>query len=197
MSEWDEKAPDLAAARRAIWDMDEPWDAHIPIVLDQIEPALAPILRRKDARILDLGCGVGDLTREMARRHPKVHFIGVDSSAAMLIFAREQPKVGQVRYLQGDGRTLPKVGRLDGAWSVVVFQHISSEVKRGYIREVAERLTSGGVFRFQFVEGDDEASGNAREVDVLSWCEDAGLGIDAVDHGVIFPPWTFFTAVKP
>jgi SAM-dependent methyltransferase len=188
-AEWDAAAPDLASARRAIWNTDSPTEAErIDLLLGVIEPALKPALR-KGARVLDLGCGVGDLTRAMARRHPTVGFVGVDVSPAMLDLARNQPKgPGTVRFVLGDGRTLPRVGQLDAAWSVILFQHIPGEARRGYVREVAERLKAGGILCVQLV--DDDAADAAR------WCAEAGLKVTSIDRGVVFPTWAWLCARK-
>jgi trans-aconitate 2-methyltransferase len=44
----------------------------------------------KDAtRVLDLGCGNGKITAEIARRVPEGTVLGVDASSAMIAFARE------------------------------------------------------------------------------------------------------------
>jgi SAM-dependent methyltransferase len=40
-------------------------------------------------QVLDLGCGVGEITCELARRRPDVHFTGVDHSDAGVARARE------------------------------------------------------------------------------------------------------------
>lgn len=193
--EWSARAPDLAMARRAIWNTDTPTEAErLDLLLRFIEPALRPVLR-KGARVLDLGCGVGDLTRAMARRHPAASFIGIDVSEAMLDLARAQPKgPGTIRYVLGDGRTLPRVGALNGAWSVIVFQHIPEDAKRGYVREVSDRLKPGGVFRFQFVAGNNP--GDADPADVARWCGDAELRVEAASRGDVFPTWAWMTAVK-
>src|SRR5262245_34286583 len=54
-----------------------------------------------DARtILDLGCGTGLLTRELAVDGRQV--IGVDPSPAMLAYARRQPGADRVRWVEGD-----------------------------------------------------------------------------------------------
>lgn len=41
-------------------------------------------------RILDLGCGPGDITVRFAKRHPECSVLGVDGSEAMLRFGRER-----------------------------------------------------------------------------------------------------------
>lgn len=55
-------------------------------------------------RIIDLGCGTGLLTREFVS--PQRHVIGVDPSAAMLAFARQQPDADKVTWMEGDARVL-------------------------------------------------------------------------------------------
>jgi len=61
------------------------------LVLGRIPPA---------AKILDLCCGAGDLSRLLARRGYKV--TGLDGSSAMLAFARE--KSPESEFIQGDVR---------------------------------------------------------------------------------------------
>ncbi len=51
-------------------------------------------------RIVDLGCGTGLLTRELATADRQV--IGVDPSPAMLAFARRQPGAERVQWVEGD-----------------------------------------------------------------------------------------------
>lgn len=58
--------------------------------------------------IVDIGCGTGLLTRELARRGHRM--IGVDPSSAMLDVARHRPGGERVRWIEGDARRLWEIG---------------------------------------------------------------------------------------
>lgn len=55
-------------------------------------------------RIIDLGCGTGLLTRELAVLGRQV--IGVDPSPTMLAFARQQPGAENIQWIEGDASAL-------------------------------------------------------------------------------------------
>jgi ubiquinone/menaquinone biosynthesis C-methylase UbiE len=67
-------------------------------------------------RVLDLGCGPGVSTFELARLMPGAHLIGLDLAPRMLHEARRrQPRAGvptaQISWLHADGRQLPLPSR--------------------------------------------------------------------------------------
>ena len=106
---------------------------------------------RGDETVLDVGCGVGRLTRALARRVAKVQ--GLDLSGAMLALAREHnADLANVEWIHGDGRSLAGVGdaSVDGVFSHVVFQHVPDpRITLGYVREMGRVLATGGWALFQ------------------------------------------------
>jgi SAM-dependent methyltransferase len=101
--------------------------------------------------IVEIGCGVGRLTRVLASRGARV--TAIDVSRVMLDRARElNPALQNVEWRLGDGATLAGVGdgEVDGCFSFVTFQHIPDpEVTLGYIREMGRVLRPGGWAAFQ------------------------------------------------
>src|SRR3712207_1920238 len=93
---------------------------------------------RQDDHVLDLGCGIGRLTRVLASR--AAHVTAIDVSPAMLARARElNPRLNNVTWVLGDGESLDGVpdGACDALVSHVVLQHIpSAKVQLGYVAEM-------------------------------------------------------------
>jgi trans-aconitate 2-methyltransferase len=77
---------------------------------------------RPGERILDLGCGTGRLTTELAASHPAAHFIGADVSHAML--AEAQRGGAGIAFLRADGAALPFVGAFNAIFSAATFHWI-------------------------------------------------------------------------
>ncbi len=61
------------------------------------------------ARILDLACGTGDLTFELARRFPDAEIVGVDLTPAMLDIARRKNGSTRISFVEGDALDLSSV----------------------------------------------------------------------------------------
>jgi SAM-dependent methyltransferase len=102
-------------------------------------------------RVLEIGCGVGRLTRALANLFGEVH--AVDVSGEMIKRARlaliDRPNAHVYHNNGCDLAVVPAV-EFDFAYSNIVFQHIPSrEVIESYVREVHRLLRPGALFKFQ------------------------------------------------
>lgn len=151
---WDERAADDARfhirADRTDWTDEAFLASGEADVARFADPALALLAGREVA--LDLGCGLGRLSRALASRFDRVE--AVDISPEMVQRAQElaPPPPGNVRFLlcPGDG-TLPlDDGSVDFAFSYLVFQHLpGTQLVRSYVGDLARVLRPGGVGRIQ------------------------------------------------
>lgn len=69
---------------------------------------LAELVLRGDERILDIGCGDGFLTREIAGRLPHGFIVGMDASPRMVTAADSRSAApAEPRFVRADARRLP------------------------------------------------------------------------------------------
>jgi ubiquinone/menaquinone biosynthesis C-methylase UbiE len=78
-----------------------------------------------DARILDLGCGSGEITRRLAARYPRASLLGIDILEVNLEAARRAGADARVRYAQGDAFALASPA---ADFDLVVCRHLSQAV---------------------------------------------------------------------
>ena len=152
---WDERARE-----HALFFVDNRLDYRDPDVrrfwaggeeaVDAMLGSVGVAVRPSDV-VVDIGCGVGRLTRVLAGRASRV--IAVDVSSEMLARAHELNRdLANVTWLHGDGRGLPGVadGGVDACVSHVVFQHIPDPADTlAYVREMGRVLRPGGWAAFQ------------------------------------------------
>lgn len=132
-------------------DPDEPrfWqlgEELLAAMLDQLGVAIGPT-----DHVLDLGCGIGRMTRPIAARAERV--TALDISAEMLRLAEKRSSdLRNVTWVRGDGTSLAGIGdaSLDACVSYVVFHHIPDPaVTLGYVGELGRVLNEGGWAAFQ------------------------------------------------
>jgi SAM-dependent methyltransferase len=121
-----------------------------------LDQTLAPFGRTIDSgdRVVEIGCGIGRITRPLAVRAAAV--TGIDVSAEMIERARiALSDLDNVTLLVGNGRDLTGIpdAAADIVYSFIVFQHIPDPaITCGYIREIGRVLRPGGWTVFQVSE---------------------------------------------
>ena len=93
-------------------------------------------------RVLDIGCGTGELTRALAHRGAPV--VGLDSSADMVDVARAADANGTATYVVADAHDLPVEGTFDAVFSNAAL-HWMTDVGAVFTR-VHSVLRPGGLF---------------------------------------------------
>ncbi|HEY1376794.1 MAG TPA: methyltransferase domain-containing protein [Gemmataceae bacterium] len=129
--------------------MSQTWDAglydakhafvteHGRSLIDQLAPQL-------DERVLDLGCGTGDLTDAIAASWALA--VGLDSSPEMLAAARA--KYPNLEFVQGDAADFAFVEPFDAVFSNAALHWVPDA--EGAVRSIAAALKPGGRFVAEF-----------------------------------------------
>ena len=105
-------------------------------------PRLAP-----DARVLDVGCGPGTITADLAARVPGGDVTGIDAAADVLAQARQEAERRGLRNVRFDTGDVYRLGFADGTFDVVhahqVLQHLTDPVAA--LREMRRVCRPGGL----------------------------------------------------
>ena len=161
--DWDRRARSNAmyyiASGRSDWTEDDFFASGRANVEETITGELEQICRGKrpsEMRILEIGCGIGRMTRPLAEVFGEVH--AVDVSAEMIRQARENLRdLPNVRLFETSGEDLAPFDdqSFDFAYSFIVFQHVpDKETIISNLREVHRTLKPDCLFKFQ-VQGSE------------------------------------------
>ena len=157
--EWDERARENAeyyvASATKEWDPREFFRTGEVSVANEIMPEMLRICKGErsplELSMLEIGCGVGRMTKMLARIFGQV--TAVDVSREMIERARVNLEpLDNISLVLGNGATLAAIGDSthDFAFSFLVFQHIPTrDVIASYCHEVHRVLKPGSLFKFQ------------------------------------------------
>ncbi|OLF10838.1 class I SAM-dependent methyltransferase [Actinophytocola xanthii] len=103
---------------------------------------------REGQRVLDVGCGTGNLLRATGRRYPNVDLVGLDPDPkALARAARKARRAGlRVRFDRGFAQELPYPdGSFDRVLSSLMLHHLDGPAKDSLLAEVRRVLRADGM----------------------------------------------------
>ncbi len=121
---------------------------------------------RAGHRVLDVGCGTGNLLRTIGRRHPDVELAGLDPDPAALSRAARKARRARltVRLDRGFAQELPHPdGSLDRVFSSLMLHHLDSAAKDELLAEVRRVLRPDGLLVLADAIVDKRGHGGMRE----------------------------------
>ncbi len=113
------------------------------------DQSLASLTLAGAERVLDVGCGNGKVTAEIAARLPGGSVLGVDPSHDMIAFARGAHVAPNLAFEVGDARTLAYAGRFDLAVSFNALHWVHEQ--DAALRAIHASLRAGGRAFLQMV----------------------------------------------
>lgn len=120
-----------------------------------LQPGVIRILDEISSRasILDLGCGNGELAKELSNRDHRGTYLGLDSNSNFLLFAeRKMPQETSFRFIERDladpgwDQELP-INRFDVVFAFAVLHHIpGQQLRNQLLHQIRDLLLPNGLF---------------------------------------------------
>jgi SAM-dependent methyltransferase len=120
---------------------------------------------RDGHRVLDVGCGTGNLLRSTGKRYPKVELVGLDPDPrALARAARKIRRAGRtVRLDRGFAQELPYPdGSFDRVFSSLMLHHLDTASKDALLAEVRRVLRPDGLLVLADAVLDGHGHGHGR-----------------------------------
>lgn len=156
------------------WDSDR-YDSDHEFVYEYGGDVLDLLGPQPDERILDLGCGTGHLTAEIADRANSA--LGIDAASEMIEQAREQ--YPSIDFRQADAREV-EVSGFDAVFSNAVLHWIPGDEHGAVLNRVRDALTADGRFVAEL-----GGHGNVEQIVTATLAELGERGYEAEN------PWYF------
>jgi tRNA (uracil-5-)-methyltransferase TRM9 len=165
----------------------------------RLQPGIRQILQDLplQAKLLDLGCGNGELARSLLERGQSGMYIGLDFSAALLEIARQRfSSAGslvsfQAQFFQSDladpdWECLTGYGNYDFILAFAVLHHLPGAVlRKQLLSRLREHLAPGG----SFIHSEWQFLNSPRLVARIQPWEAAGLNASDLDPGDVLLDW--------
>ena len=113
---------------------------------------------KSNASILEIGCGPGNITKQLLRLRNDFSIHGIDFSANMIELAQKNNPTAQFEVM--DARNILKLNiTFDGIIAGFCLPYLSEEESLKLIADASTLLNKNGILYISFVEGDPTRSG--------------------------------------
>lgn len=123
------------------------------------------------SNILDIGCGIGELSHEFAQRWPQARILGVDYSEGMISRARKDYAAPNIEYILGSLEDVPSERKFDLIVSTHSFPYFPDKLLAA--RTMRNMLLPGG--RILVIQG------NTNNLYDAAWLALVKLGVSKAD----------------
>lgn len=116
------------------------------------------LIEKPDARIFEIGCGPGNITRYLLRKRPGFRIEGIDMAPNMIRLAKANNPGAYFKIM--DCRVIDTItDKFDAIMCGFCMPYLSKEDCAKLVKDCSFLLNSGGVFYFSVEEGDYSSSG--------------------------------------
>lgn len=128
----------------------EIYDRYLERFAQRIEP--------RDASVLDVACGPGNVSAYLAKARPDLELIGIDLAEGMIQQARQ--RVPSATFLVKDCRRIDELGRVfDAAAFAFGLSYLTDDDANRFFTSLNASLAASGVLYLATLTGDPNASG--------------------------------------
>lgn len=119
---------------------------HYQEMMEAIIEAI-PFSKQDNLKIIDLGCGTGNLTQKLITAYPNAYVTCIDMAENMLKIVKTKLKrKRKVNFWLGDICDFDYSGKYDAIVASMVLHHIDKKDKVKFYRKLYNALSKGGVF---------------------------------------------------
>lgn len=127
-------------------------------IYDETYDFICSNIPRRDAAILEIGCGPGNITRYLLAKRPDFKIHGIDIAPNMVALARKNNPTASFSVM--DSRKIDELEtKFDGIVCGFCLPYLSEQDNKKLIADAASLLTGGGIIYISFVEGSPSESG--------------------------------------
>lgn len=156
-----------------------------PMYVNTIEEMVAQVEEGRDKKILDVGCGTGNVTERLHDKFPSASVLAVDPSEGMReVCVKKFEGVREINVAEGGSLEVPAAyGEFDSVLSNLALHHVLPEQRGRCAAELARVLKPGGTLIYADIFSDVDGSHEDP-----AWCRDminktAAWAINCLDHG--------------